>query len=67
MTNHAAYNVALDPFEQGGFIVTVPILPGCFSYGATQEQAIDNSQPVPRATVLTWESDCMSMERRQFS
>ena len=63
MPNYTAYNVVLEPLDEGGFMVTVPTLPGCFSYGLTQEDAISKAreaielhvdaliahkQPVPR-------------------
>lgn len=63
MPTFASYTVKLEPLEEGGFMVTVPALPGCFSYGATQQEALTNAsesielhveglilhgQPVPR-------------------
>lgn len=34
--------VILHPDETGGYWVEVPSLPGCFSQGATQEEALAN-------------------------
>jgi antitoxin HicB len=34
----------LPPEDGGGFIVTVPDLPGCMSDGATPEEAVTNVQ-----------------------
>ena len=63
MPNYHSYNIVLEPLDEGGFMVTVPALPGCFSYGLTQEDAIakareaielhvdalvEHNQPVPR-------------------
>ena len=63
MPNFASYTVKLEPLEEGGFMVTVPVLPGCFSYGETQQEALEkdseaiglhvegliqHGQPVPR-------------------
>jgi predicted RNase H-like HicB family nuclease len=35
------YRVALQPSE-GGFAVSCPGLPGCWSQGATEQEALDN-------------------------
>ena len=63
MENYTSYNVVLEPLDEGGFMVTVPSLPGCFSYGMSPEEAIamareaielhvegliKHGQPVPR-------------------
>jgi predicted RNase H-like HicB family nuclease len=34
--------VILEPSEEGGFTVIVPALPGCFSQGETEEEALEN-------------------------
>lgn len=52
--------VILEPGEEGGFFASCPEIPGCFSYGDTEEEALanmrdairthlspDDSQPVP--------------------
>ena len=36
------YTVILQKEEDGGFIVTVPVLPGCVSQGDTREEALRN-------------------------
>lgn len=33
------YTVIFEPAEEGGFVVSVPALPGCMSQGDTFEQA----------------------------
>ena len=39
------------PFEEGGgFIATVPDLPGCMSDGSTPEEAVSNVQDA----IVTW-------------
>jgi predicted RNase H-like HicB family nuclease len=38
---HVRYRIALHEFEEG-FFVSVPGLPGCWSQGATEEEAIEN-------------------------
>jgi predicted RNase H-like HicB family nuclease len=34
--------IILTPAEEGGYIVEVPSLPGCYSQGDTYEEAIEN-------------------------
>ena len=34
--------VILIPDEDGGYIVEVPSLPGCYSQGDTEQEALDN-------------------------
>lgn len=34
--------IVLEPTEEGGFTVTVPVLPGCISEGETREEALAN-------------------------
>ena len=37
------YRVILEPdFEDGGYVVTCPALPGCVSQGDTREEALTN-------------------------
>jgi predicted RNase H-like HicB family nuclease len=36
------YKVILEPNEDGGYTVYVPILPGCISEGDTREEALSN-------------------------
>lgn len=35
------YAVILEPAEEGGYVVSVPVLPGCFTQGETVEEALD--------------------------
>jgi predicted RNase H-like HicB family nuclease len=57
------YTIVVEPEESGGYYVTVPALPGCFTRGSTieecQERAVEaigvhvaglrtNGQPVPK-------------------
>ena len=37
------FTVHVEPAEEGGFLVTVPALPGCVTEGDTYEQAITNA------------------------
>jgi predicted RNase H-like HicB family nuclease len=34
------YTVRLEPAEEGGYVVTVPALPGCITQGETYEEAL---------------------------
>jgi predicted RNase H-like HicB family nuclease len=36
-----SYTIVLHPDEKGGFWVSVPALPGCFSQGQTESEAIE--------------------------
>jgi antitoxin HicB len=47
------YPIVVEPLpteEGGGFIATVPDLPGCMSDGATPEEAVSNVQDA----IATW-------------
>ncbi|HAM88522.1 MAG: hypothetical protein US83_C0014G0011 [Candidatus Falkowbacteria bacterium GW2011_GWC2_38_22] len=37
-----SYSVELKPQKEGGYTVTVPVLPGCISEGDTMEEALEN-------------------------
>lgn len=36
------FKVLLEPAEEGGYVVTCPSLEGCYSQGATLEEALEN-------------------------
>jgi len=36
------YTVVVEREADGGFVVTVPVLPGCISQGDTREEALSN-------------------------
>ena len=36
------YKVLVEPAEEGGYVVSVPALPGCVSQGDTFEEALSN-------------------------
>jgi len=51
--NQLKYPVVVEPLpvdEGGGFVATVPDLPGCMSDGATPEEALTNVQDA----IVTW-------------
>ncbi|MBD1394065.1 type II toxin-antitoxin system HicB family antitoxin [Mucilaginibacter glaciei] len=35
------YQIVITPEDEGGFSVSVPELPGCFTQGETLEEAVD--------------------------
>ncbi len=35
-----SYTIVLEPAEEGGYNVSVPALPGCYTQGDTYEQAV---------------------------
>ena len=37
----AKYTAIFEPAEEGGYVVTVPTLPGCITEGDTFEEAVD--------------------------
>ena len=42
MTPMKQYEVFLEEAEEGGYVVTCPVLPGCISEGDTREEALTN-------------------------
>jgi antitoxin HicB len=48
------YTVRLEPEEDGGFVVSVPALPGCISQGNTREEALANI----REAISLYVEDC---------
>ncbi len=43
-TRKHAFKIHLQPEPEGGFTVTVPILPGCVTYGDDYEHALQMAQ-----------------------
>jgi predicted RNase H-like HicB family nuclease len=43
MDKSYTYTVKLQPAEEGGYVVTVPALPGCHTQGETYEEALANA------------------------
>lgn len=35
------YTIQLELAEEGGYVVSVPVLPGCFTQGETYEEAVE--------------------------
>ena len=42
------YTVILQKEEDGGYVATVPVLPGCVSQGDTREEALKNIEEANR-------------------
>lgn len=40
----AGFTLVLEMEKDGGFVVSVPALPGCFSQGATRAEALKNAR-----------------------
>jgi predicted RNase H-like HicB family nuclease len=38
------FEVVLEPQPEGGFVVSVPDLPGCWTQGETREEAVANAK-----------------------
>jgi len=38
------YTIKIDPAEEGGYVVTVPALPGCITQGESYEEAVVNAE-----------------------
>lgn len=51
------YRILLTPEEEGGFSVSVPALPGCFTEGETIEDAIEMAKEAIALYVESLEED----------
>lgn len=52
------YTVLLKPEpDEGGYSVSVPILPGCFTQGDTQEEALENAR-----SMIEFHLECLEAE-----
>lgn len=51
------YRILLTPEEEGGFSVSVPALPGCFTEGETIEEAIEMAKEAISLYVESLEED----------
>jgi predicted RNase H-like HicB family nuclease len=48
------YTVVLEQEQDGGYVVSVPALPGCVSQGETRSEALDNI----REAIEVYLADC---------
>ncbi len=44
MTTEREFDAVLEAAEDGGFVVSVPDLPGCWTQGATRDEALVNAK-----------------------
>ena len=49
MAGEREFDVVLEAAEEGGFVVSVPDLPGCWTQGETREEALTNAKEAVRA------------------
>ena len=47
------YTVHLEPAEEGGFVVTVPALPGCMTQGETYDEALEMARDAIQGWIET--------------
>ena len=52
-----SFRVILEQNENGGYTVTVPILPGCISEGDTREEALANIKEAIELYIESLEAD----------
>jgi predicted RNase H-like HicB family nuclease len=58
------YRIALHKSE-GGYAVSVPGLPGCWSQGATEQEALENVQNAIRKYVAAVEDEIRGQDVRE--
>lgn len=51
------YSIVLEPEETGGFFVSVPALPGCFTQGATIEECKERAAEAIAVHIAGLEAD----------
>jgi antitoxin HicB len=51
------YTIVLDPEDGGGYAVTVPALPGCFTQGSTVEEAMERAAEAISVHIAGLEAD----------
>jgi len=59
---HKAYRIVIEPLplsEGGGFLATVPDLPGCMADGETDAEALANAHDA----IDSWIAQCEAMGR----
>lgn len=59
------YTIELEPLETGGFLVTVPALPGCITHGDSYEHALAMAKEAIEGyiAVLVEDGDLIPEER----
>lgn len=51
--------IVLEKAKEGGYIVSVPALPGCFTQGETKKEAISNAKEAIECYLESLEKDDM--------
>jgi antitoxin HicB len=51
------YTIVVEPEEGGGYCVTVPTLPGCFTRGSTVEQCQERAVEAIKVHTARWRAD----------
>lgn len=51
------YSIVLEPEEGGGYAVSVPVLPGCFTQGKTIEEAMQRAAEAIGVHIAGLEAD----------
>jgi antitoxin HicB len=51
------YTIVVEPEEAGGFMVSVPALPGCFTQGATLEECRERAAEAIEVHIAGLEAD----------
>jgi predicted RNase H-like HicB family nuclease len=51
------YTIVVEPDESGGYFVTVPALPGCFTQGTTVEQCKERAVEAIKVHLAGLEAD----------
>lgn len=69
MPHRSTYTVRLLPAEEGGYVVTVPALPGCFTEGETKKEALAMARDAISCclTSLAQHGDPIPVERSPHS
>ncbi len=57
------FKVILEPSDEGGFTVYVPVLPGCISEGETKQDALENIREAIELYLEPVEDDLVFDER----
>jgi predicted RNase H-like HicB family nuclease len=52
-----SFKVVLEPNDEGGYVVYVPLLPGCISEGDTREEALTNIKEAIELYLESLEAD----------
>ena len=60
-----SYSVELKPQEEGGYTVTVPILPGCISEGDTMEEALKNIKEAVEGYIEVMVKNCNKTKKHK--